>query len=73
MPEGDSLHRAAQILYPKLVGERLDSLMLVRSNARTEGLIGNLGIGQQAPSLRILRPQTRALSVEAHAGQHRAM
>ncbi|MDB4985794.1 MAG: hypothetical protein JWN04_972 [Myxococcaceae bacterium] len=41
MPEGDSLHRAAQLLYPKLVGERLGSLLLVRSSTRTEGLIGS--------------------------------
>src|ERR1700712_1239784 len=41
MPEGDSLHRAAQQLLPKLVGERLGSLLLVRSNARTDGLVGS--------------------------------
>jgi endonuclease VIII len=40
MPEGDSLHRAAQQLQPKLVGKRLSSLVLVRSGARTEGLVG---------------------------------
>jgi endonuclease-8 len=40
MPEGDSLHRAAQQLYPKLVGRRLTSLDLVRSGAKTEGLVG---------------------------------
>ncbi|MDB4975183.1 MAG: hypothetical protein JWN48_3524 [Myxococcaceae bacterium] len=41
MPEGDSLHRAAQLLFPKLVGERLGLLQLVRNNTRTEGLIGS--------------------------------
>jgi len=41
MPEGDSLHRVAQMLHPKLVGQRLASLVLVRSQARTEGLIGS--------------------------------
>lgn len=40
MPEGDSLHRAAQLLHPKLVGERVRSLELVRSSTRTEGLAG---------------------------------
>jgi endonuclease-8 len=41
MPEGDSLHRVAQQLFPKLVGERLTSLTLVRSATRTDGLIGS--------------------------------
>jgi endonuclease VIII len=41
MPEGDSLHRVAQLLHPKLVGQRLTSLVLVRSVARTEGLVGS--------------------------------
>lgn len=41
MPEGDSLHRAAKQLHPKLAGKRLTSLVLVRSGARTEGLIGS--------------------------------
>ncbi len=41
MPEGDSLHRVAQMLKPKLVGQRLIGLTLVRSEARTEGLIGS--------------------------------
>ena len=41
MPEGDSLHRVAQQLFPKLVGQRLTSLTLVRSPTRTEGLIGS--------------------------------
>jgi endonuclease-8 len=40
VPEGDSLHRVAQTLRPKLVGQRLTGLTLVRSVARTEGLIG---------------------------------
>ncbi|MET0286198.1 MAG: DNA-formamidopyrimidine glycosylase family protein [Polyangiales bacterium] len=40
MPEGDSLHRVAQMLNPKIVGQRLTGLTLVRSVARTEGLIG---------------------------------
>jgi endonuclease VIII len=41
MPEGDSLHRVAQQLFPKLVGECLTALTLVRSATRTEGLIGS--------------------------------
>jgi endonuclease VIII len=40
VPEGDSLHRVAQLLSPKLVGRRLTGLTLVRSVARTEGLVG---------------------------------
>src|SRR4051812_28659391 len=41
MPEGDSLHRVAQLLHPKLVGERLTALTLVRSSTRTDGLVGS--------------------------------
>ncbi|HEX5661013.1 MAG TPA: DNA-formamidopyrimidine glycosylase family protein [Polyangiales bacterium] len=41
MPEGDSLHRVAQLLAPKLVGQRLTGLTLVRSAARTEALVGS--------------------------------
>jgi endonuclease-8 len=41
VPEGDSLHRVAQMLHPKLVGQRLAGLQLVRSGARTDGLIGS--------------------------------
>jgi len=41
MPEGDSLHRAAAQLAPKLAGQPLRRLELVRSGARTEGLLGS--------------------------------
>jgi endonuclease-8 len=41
VPEGDSLHRVAQMLHPKLVGQRLAGLTLVRSGATTDGLIGS--------------------------------
>jgi endonuclease VIII len=40
VPEGDSLHRVAQMLSPKLVGRQLTGLTLVRSAARTDGLVG---------------------------------
>jgi endonuclease-8 len=54
MPEGDSLHRAAQLLSPKLVGKRLESLRLVRSNARTEGLLGSAISGVEARGKNLL-------------------
>ncbi|HEY6881077.1 MAG TPA: DNA-formamidopyrimidine glycosylase family protein [Polyangiales bacterium] len=41
MPEGDSLHRVAQLLHPKLAGQRLVGLSLIRSAARTDGLLGS--------------------------------
>ena len=41
MPEGDSLHREALRLHPKLVGQHVRSLLLVRHRARTEGLLGS--------------------------------
>jgi endonuclease-8 len=41
VPEGDSLHRVAKLLSPKLVGQRLAALTLVRSGARTDGLVGS--------------------------------
>lgn len=41
MPEGDSLHRLARTLSPKLVEKELRTLLLPRSASRTEGLAGS--------------------------------
>jgi len=41
MPEGDSLHRAARELQPRLAGEVVERLEIVRSGTRTEGIVGS--------------------------------
>lgn len=66
MPEGDSLHRVAQTLFPKLVGEPLTSLTLVRSEARTEGLIGSEIRGVEARGKNLLIHFAAGWSLHVH-------
>ncbi len=54
VPEGDSLHRLARMLHPKLVNRPLSSLTLVRSGARTEGLVGSRIRGVEARGKNLL-------------------
>jgi endonuclease VIII len=54
MPEGDSLHRLARTLHPKLVGRELKSLRLVRSGSKTEGLAGSKIVGVEARGKNLL-------------------
>lgn len=54
MPEGDSLHRAAQMLGPKLVGAPVRTVTLVRSGARTEALVGETIGGVEARGKNLL-------------------
>src|SRR4051794_19105871 len=66
MPEGDSLHRVAQQLFPKLVGERLTSLTLVRSATRTEGLVGSEIISVEARGKNLLVHFAPGWSLHVH-------
>lgn len=54
VPEGDSLHRVAQTLHPKLLGARLRALTLVRSGASTDALIGTEIVGVEARGKNLL-------------------
>jgi endonuclease-8 len=54
MPEGDSLHRVARLLGPKLTGARVASVRLVRSTSRTEGLSGGQITGVEARGKNLL-------------------
>jgi endonuclease-8 len=66
MPEGDSLHRVAQMLGPKLVGERVAALSLVRSNTRTEGVIGCLITAVEARGKNLLIHLDPTWSLHVH-------
>lgn len=66
MPEGDSLHRVAQLLDPKLKGERLVSLDLVRSGTRTEGLVGSEITGVEARGKNLLVHFSAGWSLHVH-------
>ncbi len=54
MPEGDSLHRIAVELGPALTGHPLRALELVRSTARTDGLVGSDIAGVEARGKNLL-------------------
>ncbi len=54
MPEGDSLHRLALVLSPALTGKPLRALELVRSTARTDGLVGSEIVGVEARGKNLL-------------------
>lgn len=54
MPEGDTLHRAANHLRPLLVGQPVRALDLVRRTESTEGLIGKLVVGVEARGKNLL-------------------
>ncbi len=77
MPEGDSLHRLARMLHPKLVDQPLRSLVLVRSGARfearagtrephTEGLVGSRIRGVEARGKNLLVHFDAAWSLHVH-------
>jgi endonuclease-8 len=66
MPEGDSLHREAQLLHPKLVGQQLRSLILVRSAARTEWLFGDEICNVEARGKNLLVQFAKGWSLHVH-------
>jgi endonuclease VIII len=66
MPEGDSLHRVARLLGPKLIGERLEGLTLARSAADTKGVIGSLVTGVEAQGKNLLIHLQALYSLHIH-------
>ncbi|MET0344239.1 MAG: DNA-formamidopyrimidine glycosylase family protein [Polyangiales bacterium] len=54
MPEGDSLHRVAQMLGPKLLGAPVRTVTLVRGASRTDGLAGETVSGVEARGKNLL-------------------
>lgn len=54
MPEGDTLHRAANRLAPILIGKPVRTLELMRRSERTEGIVGRAIVGVEARGKNLL-------------------
>jgi endonuclease-8 len=66
MPEGDSLHTAAQRLGPALVGRAVRELRLPRRDQETEGLAGRAITGVEARGKNLLVHFDGGLSLHVH-------
>jgi len=66
VPEGDSLHLAAQKLGPALVGETVRALHLQRRAERTEGLVGKKIQGVEARGKNLLVHFEGGFSLHVH-------
>jgi endonuclease-8 len=66
VPEGDTLHRAANQLSPRLSGKPVRELSLVRRTESTEGLSGQRIIGVEARGKNLLLHFEGGLSLHVH-------
>lgn len=66
MPEGDSLHRAAQKLRPALISRRVERLDLPRRVESTDGLLHRLVEGVEARGKNLLLHFEGGLSLHVH-------
>lgn len=66
MPEGDTLHRAANYLAPLLIGTPVVALDLVRRTDSTEGLIGTRITGVEARGKNLLVHFEAGMSLHVH-------
>lgn len=66
MPEGDTLHRAANHLRPILVGRAVRALELVRRTEATEGLVGKAVVAVEARGKNLLVHFEGGVSLHVH-------
>jgi endonuclease-8 len=66
VPEGDTLHRAANHLRPLLLGRPIRALELTRRTESTEGLIGKTVIGVEARGKNLLVHIDGGFSLHVH-------
>jgi len=66
VPEGDTLHRAANHLRPLLLGQPVRVLDLVRRTESTEGLVGKQVVGVEARGKNLLVHFEGDLSLHVH-------
>jgi len=66
VPEGDTLHRAANHLRPLLLGQPVRALNLVRRTESTEGLIGRPVVGVEARGKNLLVHFDGGISLHVH-------
>jgi len=66
VPEGDSLHRAAQQLTPVLTGKPIRALSLARRGESTEGLVGKLVESVEARGKNLLVHIEGGMSIHVH-------
>lgn len=66
VPEGDTLHRAAKHLSPRLMGKAVRGLELVRRTDSTNGLVGQLVTGVEARGKNLLVHFAGGLSLHVH-------
>jgi endonuclease-8 len=66
VPEGDTLHRAANYLAPLLIGKPVVALDLVRRADSTEGLAGKLVSGVEARGKNLLVHFEGGISLHVH-------
>ena len=66
MPEGDTLHRAANHLRPLLVGQPIRALELTRRAESTEGLIGKLVAAVEARGKNLLVSFETGMALHVH-------
>lgn len=66
MPEGDSLHRAAQELTPILLGKQVRALTLARRVERSDGLVGKVVEGVEARGKNLLVHFEGGISLHVH-------
>ena len=66
MPEGDTLHRVANLLSPRLTGRAVRSLDLVRRTESTEGISGKLVTGVEARGKNLLVHFEGGLTLHVH-------
>jgi endonuclease VIII len=66
VPEGDTLHRAARHLSPRLIGKTVRRFELVRRTDPTEGLIGQRVTGVEARGKNLLVHFAGGLSLHVH-------